>query len=291
MRGLVALGHRPGGEPLPAFALRCQVCRCKGAGDRRGAVVVFGGDLLAGLGCPAVNVVIDLAAATTPTAVVQVRGRALRRDSSWPGKVADNWAVVCITDDHLKGAADYDRLVRKHDRCFALSPAGDIISGVAHVDPRLSPYTPPPLADFDALNAAMLRRPGQRADMRERWAIGTPYQDEAVATVTMATRRSLGLAGRAVMPLAQGRAVATLRRAAVAGLLVIVAALAALAVVPAGGWHRGHDRGRRHPGRRRGQPEPHGCAHGHRARAGRPRGHGDGHRRRAHGSGLDQPRR
>jgi hypothetical protein len=48
-----------------------------------------------GWDAPAVNVVIDLTAATTPTSVVQARGRALRLDAGWPGKVADNWGVVC----------------------------------------------------------------------------------------------------------------------------------------------------------------------------------------------------
>ena len=74
-----------------------------------------------GWDAPAVNVVIDLSAATTPTSVVQARGRALRLDDGWPEKVADNWAVVCLTADHPKGGADYDRFVRKHDRYFALS--------------------------------------------------------------------------------------------------------------------------------------------------------------------------
>jgi len=57
----------------------------------------------------------------------------------WPGKVADNWGVVCVTDEHPKGTADYDRLVRKHDHYFALSRGGDIVSGIAHIDPALSP--------------------------------------------------------------------------------------------------------------------------------------------------------
>src|SRR5581483_7585083 len=69
-----------------------------------------------GWDAPAVNVTVDLTAATTPTAVVQARGRALRRDAGWPQKVADNWAVVCVTGAHPKGSADYDRFVRKHDR-------------------------------------------------------------------------------------------------------------------------------------------------------------------------------
>jgi len=53
---------------------------------------------------------------------VQARGRALRLDGGWAEKVADNWAVVCLTADHPKGAADYARFVRKHDRYFARRP-------------------------------------------------------------------------------------------------------------------------------------------------------------------------
>ena len=158
-----------------------------------------------GWDAPAVNVVIDLTAATTPTSVVQARGRGLRRDRGWPGKVADNWGVVCVTGDHPKGAADFDRFARKHDRYFALAASGDIVSGVAHVDPRLSPYAPPPEAEFDALNAGMLQRAGQRDAARERWAIGTPYADEPVATVTIVTRRPLGLPARVSRPVTRPR--------------------------------------------------------------------------------------
>lgn len=46
----------------------------------------------------------------------------------------------CATDQHPKGVADYGRFVRKHDRYFPLSAVGDITSGVAHVDPPLSPF-------------------------------------------------------------------------------------------------------------------------------------------------------
>ena len=160
---------------------------------------------------------IDLTAATTPTSVVQARGRALRLDAAWPGKVADNWGVVCVTGDHPKGAADFDRFARKHDRYFALAQTGDIVSGVAHVDPRLSPYAPPPDEQFDALNATMLRRAGERGGARERWAIGTPFADEPVATVTVATRRPLGLPAKAAGSLTRrrrrGRTAAAFERA------------------------------------------------------------------------------
>jgi hypothetical protein len=178
--------------------------------------------------------VIDLTAATTPTSVVQARSRALRLDAGWPGKVADNWGVVCVTGDHPKGAADFDRFARKHDRYFALAQTGDIVSGVAHVDPRLSPYAPPPDEQFDALNATMLRRAAERGGARERWAIGTPYADEPVATVTIATRRPLGLPAKAAGSLTRRRrrggwAAAVLT----AATLVAILAVAAVASAPA----------------------------------------------------------
>lgn len=158
-----------------------------------------------GWDAPAVNVVIDLTAATTPASVVQARGRALRLDGGWAEKVADNWAVVCVTAGHPKGAADYDRFVRKHDRYFALSGTGDIISGVAHVDPELSPFEPPCAERLAELSARMLIRVGERAAVRDRWNIGEPYADEPVATVTVAARRPLGLP-REYLPLPAAQA-------------------------------------------------------------------------------------
>ena len=152
-----------------------------------------------GWDAPAVNVTVDLTAATTPTSVVQARGRALRRDAGWPEKVADNWAVVCVTDAHPKGAVDYDRFVRKHDRYFALAGTGDIASGVSHVDPDLSPFEPPATGVIAELNARMLIRAGDRASSRALWHIGAPYADEPVATVVVASGRPLGL-GRAAVP-------------------------------------------------------------------------------------------
>jgi hypothetical protein len=177
--------------------------------------------------------VIDLTAATTPTSVVQARGRALRLDAGWPGKVADNWSVVCVTGDHPKGAADFDRFARKHDRYFALAQTGDVVSGVAHVDPRLSPYAPPPEEQFDGLNATMLRRAGERDGARERWAIGTPFADEPVATVTVATRRPLGLPARAagslIRPPRRGYRAAVALTFTLAAVILLAAASPAVA--------------------------------------------------------------
>jgi superfamily II DNA or RNA helicase len=154
-----------------------------------------------GWDAPAVNVLIDLTAAATPASVVQARGRALRTDACWPQKVADNWSVVYLAEGHPKGAADYGRFVRKHDRYFALSASGDIISGVSHVDPGLSPFHPPGPGSLAELNARMLIRAGGRAAVRELWNVGEPYADEPVATVTVAAARPLGLS-RAYLPAA-----------------------------------------------------------------------------------------
>ena len=154
--------------------------------------------------------------------------------------MADNWSVVCVTGDHPKGAADFDRFARKHDRYFALAQTGDVVSGVAHVDPRLSPYAPPPGEQFDALNATMLRRAGERDGARERWAIGTSFADEPVATVTVASRRPLGLPARAagslIRPPRRGHRAAvalTFTLAAVILLATASPAVAAAVVVAA----------------------------------------------------------
>ncbi|HLK44072.1 MAG TPA: DEAD/DEAH box helicase family protein [Thermoleophilia bacterium] len=136
-----------------------------------------------------VNAVVDLTSATTAGAVVQLRGRGLRLDPSWPDKTSNNWTVVCATDTHPKGAADWNRFVRKHEGYLAAADTGDIVSGVGHVDPAFSPYAPPAADAFAAVNAAMLRRAGERHRTRERWSIGRPYTDELVHTIRIRAPR------------------------------------------------------------------------------------------------------
>ncbi|MUL40731.1 DEAD/DEAH box helicase [Streptomonospora sp. PA3] len=148
-----------------------------------------------------VNTVVDLTTATTPTAVVQGRGRALRTDPDWPEKTAHTWTVVCVSADHPKGDADWDRFVRKHDGYLGVDADGEVTSGVTHVDPDFSPYGPPPAERFDALNARMLARAQDRAAARERWRIGAPFSDELLPTL-----RVTGAASRAARPAAPGPA-------------------------------------------------------------------------------------
>ena len=131
---------------------------------------------------------VDLTAVTTTTAVVQTRGRALRTDPSWPDKVALTWSVVCVSDAHPKGGNDWDRLVRKHSGFYGLDERGDVVDGVAHLDPAFSAFAPPAVADFDAVNARMVVRSEDRAAIRAAWRVGEPYADRVARTVRIRPR-------------------------------------------------------------------------------------------------------
>ena len=140
-----------------------------------------------------VNVLIDLTGASTTTSVHQMRGRSLRLDTTLPRKVADNWDVVCVAPDHPKGAADYARFVRKHRSYDALTPEGEVESGVSHVDARLSPYGPPPAGVFPVINATLLARVGRRDEVYDLWGVGKPYENQTTPTVRVHCGRSLGI--------------------------------------------------------------------------------------------------
>ncbi len=126
---------------------------------------------------------VDLTTATTLTAVVQTRGRALRIDPAWPDKVATSWTVVCVSDAHPKGANDWGRLVRKHQGFFGVDEDGDVVDGVAHLDATFSPYAPPEVGSFAAVNARMRERAGRREEVRARWRVGEEYADQVAATL------------------------------------------------------------------------------------------------------------
>lgn len=136
----------------------------------------------------AVTGLVDLTTATTSTAVVVTRGRALRTDPCWPDKVALTWSVVCVSEDHPEGDNDWDRFVRKHEGFFGLDDEGDVVAGVGHVDAAFSPYAPPPVALFDEINARMQVRSEQRPRVRAGWAVGAPYDDTLVHAVRITTR-------------------------------------------------------------------------------------------------------
>lgn len=207
-----------------------------------GARVLVGTRALLGEGwdCAAVNVTIDLTSATTPGAITQMRGRALRKDPADAHKLADNWSVCCLTPEHPRGDADYLRLVRKHDAYFAASPQGLIESGVTHCDPSLSPYGPP-VAEAGTITARALQRVAERDQARRWWRLGEPYQGVDVATIRIRSQRSPGVAAprvpasALVAPVPGRRSPLRAARAAVAGLSLLGAgAGAALAFASSG---------------------------------------------------------
>ncbi|MEU3021040.1 DEAD/DEAH box helicase family protein, partial [Nocardiopsis sp. NPDC007018] len=156
-----------------------------------GCQVLVGTRALLGEGWDArgVNTVVDLTTATTPTSVVQSRGRALRLDPSWPEKVAHTWTVVCVSREHPRGAADWGRFVRKHEGYLGVGADGEVMSGVAHVDPELSPYDPP--EDPARVNRRMAARAADREGTRARWRPGAGYADVLLPTLRVREARAL----------------------------------------------------------------------------------------------------
>ena len=136
-----------------------------------------------GWDCPPVNVVIDLTSAATPVAVAQLRGRSLRLDPARPTKVASNWTVACIAEDHPRGDADYLRAARKHTWHLAPDSSGEISTGIGHCEPRLSPSTAPDADLREAVTAACLERATSPNQTRASWALGGDYAAQTTATL------------------------------------------------------------------------------------------------------------
>ena len=146
-----------------------------------------------GWDAPAANVLIDLTAATTSTAVVQVRGRAIRRDPVRPDKVAHIWSVTAVADEHPRGDLDYRRLVAKHRGYLAPDVGGAVVAGVEHLDARCGPYAPPQPPVRDAINASALDTAAHLADTRAAWQVGQPYRDVVETAVRVRAPRALGV--------------------------------------------------------------------------------------------------
>ncbi len=77
-----------------------------------------------------INVLIDLTTVTTSMSINQLRGRSLRLDNTWPNKVANNWDVICLAEEFIKGFDDYDRFRKKHTNLFGVCDDGSIEKGV-----------------------------------------------------------------------------------------------------------------------------------------------------------------
>ncbi|MGI6878262.1 DEAD/DEAH box helicase family protein [Microbacterium sp. gxy059] len=138
-----------------------------------------------GWDCRAVNTLIDLSAVATSSATQQLRGRTLRLDPAWPGKVAHNWTVTAVLepDVGVDGAGDLRRLLRKQDQTWGLLQDGPpaVVRGIAHTLGPDAMRELESLADGDRrasaarISGATVREMIPRAETRQRWGIGEPY--------------------------------------------------------------------------------------------------------------------
>ncbi len=141
-----------------------------------------------------VNVLIDLTTVTTSTSVNQLRGRSFRLDPDDPGKLANNWDVICIAPEFTKGLDDYGRLIAKHEAIFGVTDDGAIEKGVGHLHAAFTEIKPEGIEhSMSVLNADMLERPHRRAEFRGLWRIGEPYHPEPLHAVE--SRGCLGEGG------------------------------------------------------------------------------------------------
>ena len=202
---LAPLDDAVGAEPIVAvtgpWTSRTWVREVTRLLERGGTQTLIGTRALLGEGWDArgLNSLVDLTTATTISAVVQTRGRALRIDPSWPEKVAITWSVVCIADGHPRGDGDWQRFVRKHTGFYGVDDTGEVVAGVAHVDPRFSPFAPPPASELDLIDADMLA-PGRAA--RDRGG-------------ALAGRHAVRRPDRAHLARAAGRAACAVRSAGI----------------------------------------------------------------------------
>ncbi len=197
-----------------------------------------------GWDAPCVTTLVDLTTVTTPTAVVQTRGRALRLDPEHPDKVAQVWSVVCVADHHVAGGNDWHRFTRKHAGYFATDEHGVVVDGVAGVDSDFSDHHPPPAEQHAAIASRMLRRAEDRAATRRAWLEGPAYHDRVAHVVRVRTAEPAASAPASAdgVRRTSPRAWAEQRRSrpggrlAVLPLLVAVVAVGLMALLGAPTW-------------------------------------------------------
>lgn len=155
---------------------------------RRGEVRLLVGTrglLGEGWDCPAVNTLIDLTAVATSSATQQLRGRTLRLDPAWPGKVAHNWSVACLVPAHvaIDDLTEANRLRRKHSHLWGLSAEGDgrIVDGLGHLLPEPAALAlagvldKDPSASIERLDEVLAAHWPTRERTRREWRIGEAY--------------------------------------------------------------------------------------------------------------------
>ena len=123
-----------------------------------------------------INVLIDMTTVTTSMSINQLRGRSMRLDKHWPEKVANNWDIICLAEEFIKGFDDYERFERKHKNLYGVCDDGSIEKGVGHVHAAFTELEPEGIDEgMDVINQEMLERAKRRTETRELWGIGQPF--------------------------------------------------------------------------------------------------------------------
>ena len=140
-----------------------------------------------------INVLVDLTTVTTSMSINQLRGRSMRLDKQWPEKVANNWDIVCLAEEFIKGFDDYERFERKHKNLYGVCDDGSIEKGVGHVHAAFTELKPEAVNEgMGVINQEMLERARRRTASRDLWAIGTPFSAEARKSLEFMPAKPLG---------------------------------------------------------------------------------------------------
>ena len=141
-----------------------------------------------------INVLVDLTTVTTSMSINQLRGRSIRLDKDWPGKVANNWDIVCLAEEFTNGFKDYARFEKKHKQLYGVCDDGAIEKGVEHVHAAFTEAEPEGISEGMALfNDEMLKRSRNRPLARQLWGIGQPFS--ALPKEAVETKCSAGFGG------------------------------------------------------------------------------------------------
>ncbi|MGB1365352.1 MAG: DEAD/DEAH box helicase family protein [Candidatus Poseidoniaceae archaeon] len=141
-----------------------------------------------------INVLVDLTTVTTSMSINQLRGRSIRLDKDWPGKVANNWDIVCLAEEFTNGFKDYARFEKKHKQLYGVCDDGAIEKGVGHVHAAFTEAEPEGISEGMALfNDEMLKRSRNRPLARQLWGIGQPFS--ALPKEAVETKCSAGFGG------------------------------------------------------------------------------------------------
>ena len=140
-----------------------------------------------------INVLIDLTSVTTNMSINQLRGRSMRLDKTWSEKVANNWDVICLAEEFIKGYDDYKRFKKKHEQLYGVCDDSSIEKGVAHVHSAFTELKPEVVNESMGLfNQEMLERSHQRQKVRELWGIGKPFSAESSRAINIKMKGGFG---------------------------------------------------------------------------------------------------